>query len=171
MAEHHRRKGNCKECNKYAPMKTGRCSACYQNYRISKMPQCKRTGCTNNSAVKELCRGCYNRDNYRGCREEVHSYLGNQCAWCPETKNLEIDHIDPEDKDFDITPYLSVLEVPEWVWKEIDKCHLLCTGCHALKTQTCKKLRSLGVRVPAMKHLKDAVMALEEALVKVGIET
>ena len=53
--------------------------------------------------------------------------LGGQCVDCGATENLEFDHIDPAQKHFKITHYLSSINK---LSDEIKKCELRCKKCH-----------------------------------------
>lgn len=54
--------------------------------------------------------------------------IGHQCIRCGSSENLEIHHVDPTQKQFDLTPEFSR------PWKEIQaelkKCQPLCNTCH-----------------------------------------
>jgi hypothetical protein len=57
-------------------------------------------------------------------------FKGKCCVKCGATKNLEIDHINPETK----------IDHRVWSWSqsrrdaELAKCQVLCAACHELKT-------------------------------------
>ena len=59
--------------------------------------------------------------------------LGNKCARCGCKHNLQLDHIDPQTKKFDVTPKLGSKLGP--LWEEIHKCQLLCESCHREKNK------------------------------------
>lgn len=60
------------------------------------------------------------------------AYLGGTCAKCGVSSELEFDHIDPASKDFVIGANLKSSE--DTLSKELDKCQLLCVGCHREKS-------------------------------------
>lgn len=66
-------------------------------------------------------------------------YLGGKCARCGTTEALQIDHIDPKTKSFDISK--------NWAraWNllvlELDKCQALCPEHHLEKSRLNKELR------------------------------
>lgn len=65
-----------------------------------------------------------NKAKEKGCVE--CGYNEHFCA-------LDFDHIDPSQKEFTIgTSYTSVSL--ERLYKEIDKCQVLCANCHRIKT-------------------------------------
>lgn len=74
----------------------------------------------------------YHRLYYRVRRQEVFDYLGGKCVECGSTEELQVDHINPELKSFDINSRLSARQ-PE-VRDELDKCQLLCRTHHQEKT-------------------------------------
>lgn len=61
--------------------------------------------------------------------------LGGTCVNCGTDKNLEIDHVIPEDKSFSFGSGYLELKL-ETVLKELQKCQLLCVNCHKDKTFT-----------------------------------
>ena len=75
--------------------------------------------------------------NYRKNKEKVWMALGNKCARCGCKYDLQIDHIDPFTKKFDVTRKLSSKLGP--LWEEIYKCQLLCKSCHKEKTKEDQK--------------------------------
>ena len=75
---------------------------------------------------------------YRKNKETVLMALGNKCARCGCKHNLQIDHIDPRTKKFDITQKLSSKLGP--LWEEIHKCQLLCGSCHREKNKEDQKV-------------------------------
>ena len=60
--------------------------------------------------------------------------LGGKCVSCGALDVLEIDHIDPHTKKYDISDM--------WSWglnkflEELSKCQILCNPCHVVKTTT-----------------------------------
>jgi hypothetical protein len=72
------------------------------------------------------------KERYYVSKQEVIAQLGGKCAICGSTEKLEIDHINPEDKSFDVTTQVS--HNKGLVAEEIKKCQLLCHPCHLEKT-------------------------------------
>jgi len=76
----------------------------------------------------------YMKKRYQDRRQQAIQYLGSRCSQCLGTNDLEIDHITPGIKTFNISKALS-----GWSWKriqpELDKCQLLCYDCHKAKTR------------------------------------
>lgn len=75
----------------------------------------------------------YARNKYRERRAYAINYLGGKCVVCGARYNLDVDHIDPEEKDYN--PFGSWWSVPIEIFnEELDKCQLLCRACHIKKT-------------------------------------
>lgn len=74
----------------------------------------------------------YHREYYYPRRARLIAYLGDSCAYCGSGDSLEFDHIDPDEKSFNIASNLTLSN--EDVRAELDKCQLLCGPCHRLKS-------------------------------------
>jgi len=76
----------------------------------------------------------YNRRAYAAkrradLRARAVEYLGGACRICGYNKSLaafDFHHVDPQQKDFNISQVMSW----ERIVKELDKCELLCSNCH-----------------------------------------
>jgi len=90
------------------------------------------------------CKNSYNNQAYqsyqaqqsrgRSRKVELIKLKGSECGSCGYKKNfaaLELHHIDPDTKLFQLD--LRSLSNRKWeaVLKEADKCCLLCSNCHA----------------------------------------
>ena len=68
--------------------------------------------------------------------------LGGRCTECGSGDRLEFDHIDPD------TKYMGIGKLwrahPAVFWSEVNKCQLLCYGCHKKKTSV--QLKSVPVK-------------------------
>lgn len=64
--------------------------------------------------------------------EERDDHKG--CVGCGSKQQLELDHINPEDKEWNPKTSMSSKKLSEKFWNEIDKCQLLCYDCHREKT-------------------------------------
>jgi 5-methylcytosine-specific restriction endonuclease McrA len=69
---------------------------------------------------------------YHSRRKEAIVFLGNCCVLCGSTDELELDHINPENKAFSIAKLWGCKK--QKFWDEIKKCQLLCKSCHIKKT-------------------------------------
>lgn len=74
----------------------------------------------------------YHREYYHVRRRRALEYLGGKCVKCGSTENLEIDHVERSDKEFNISKNLTVSNPT--VRAELDKCQLLCRKHHLAKT-------------------------------------
>ena len=65
-------------------------------------------------------------------RSVLIDYMGGECVLCHSTDELQMDHIDPESKAFNIASNIH----RRWsvVVPEVDKCQLLCSAHHDDKT-------------------------------------
>ena len=72
--------------------------------------------------------------HYLRRREKALKFLGGICTICESAENLEFDHIDPEQKSFSISGFLTHAWVK--VEPELKKCQLLCNSCHKEKNKT-----------------------------------
>lgn len=77
----------------------------------------------------------YDRQRYHKRRAETFKYLGDVCSECKSDKDLQVHHIDPNEKSFTLgatgwtRPWDKVVE-------ELSKCKLLCADCHKSKHKT-----------------------------------
>ena len=76
----------------------------------------------------------YNKARYHIRRQAFIEQLGGQCLKCGSRKALEIDHIDPTQKSYDVGRFWA-LRI-ETVTAELSKCQLLCKACHISKTRS-----------------------------------
>lgn len=59
-------------------------------------------------------------------------FLNGPCCHCGSWENLEVDHVDPEEKEMDATKLWWGLSEAKRV-AELAKCQVLCTLCHRVK--------------------------------------
>lgn len=70
---------------------------------------------------------------YRSKRRlQIKEFLGSRCAICGSDHDLEVDHINPNQKSFTISNRLQIRW--ELMQAELEKCQLLCKPCHLAKT-------------------------------------
>lgn len=72
--------------------------------------------------------------HYYKARATLISYLGGECIECGSTEDLQFDHVDPATKVYDVSSYLTRVEIPSYIWEEIEKCQLLCKPHHKAKS-------------------------------------
>jgi 5-methylcytosine-specific restriction endonuclease McrA len=74
----------------------------------------------------------YNLNRYYTEKEKIIKSLGGECVICKSKNKLEIDHINPNTKLFEVSLLLSYSK--DVVKKEVLKCQILCKECHITKT-------------------------------------
>ena len=72
---------------------------------------------------------------YENNRKLIIEQLGGVCSHpeCNCTEDLQLDHIDPLEKEYNISERLSTWDIKK-LQPEIDKCQLLCPKHHLEKT-------------------------------------
>lgn len=90
-------------------------------------------------ANKKKCRACYNEymrvymlKRYYQRRTEAIEYLGEECIDCGTTEELELDHLEPWNKTYDIGKVWTYSIIK--FWAEVEKCTLRCKECHKRTT-------------------------------------
>lgn len=78
-------------------------------------------------------RSGYDNSRYRQRRAELLRLLGDSCADCGAVDHLEIDHVIPALKSFNISKRWNT-PIHE-LMPELMKCQLLCSSCHEEKTE------------------------------------
>ena len=111
------------------------CEQCNQN-KCTIQPDSLRTW-----KDKKLCDKCFSKTSLE--REEMWNLISNykpiQCLFCnikKENKNerFHYDHINMFDKEESICTMIMEGIPIEQIYKEIDKCQILCVSCHAIVT-------------------------------------
>lgn len=62
----------------------------------------------------------------------AYEMLGNKCASCGKTENLQFDHINPKDKTNEVASMFTS-KIEDFIL-EVKKCQLLCVPCHYEKS-------------------------------------
>ncbi len=79
----------------------------------------------------------YNAENIRRARElkkKLVEYKGNTCNRCGQSYHpacFDFHHIDPSKKDYNISNLALQMNLA-LIYKELDKCVMLCANCHRL---------------------------------------
>lgn len=87
-----------------------------------------------NLVSREKNREQYNRksrERRNARKQRAIAYKGGHCAACGgvfHTAAFDFHHLDPKEKDID--PGLLMGASDEVLFKELDKCILLCSNCH-----------------------------------------
>lgn len=71
---------------------------------------------------------------YHGRRAAALEQLGGVCVRCGTDERLHFDHIDPATKSFALIKGFTHKSDAD-VQAELEKCQLLCHGCHSSKTR------------------------------------
>lgn len=73
-------------------------------------------------------------------KSELIALKGNRCSICGLEYNgkngaiFDFHHTNPDEKDFNIAAYLrNYSKIPDRIYKEVEKCILLCSNCHRLE--------------------------------------
>lgn len=74
----------------------------------------------------------YQLNKYRERKALAFAILGDKCVLCGSAESLEVDHIDPSTKLFDVSKMWGVKE--STFLAELAKCQVLCKKCHVQKT-------------------------------------
>jgi 5-methylcytosine-specific restriction endonuclease McrA len=80
-------------------------------------------------------RRAYYRARYAKKRAALVASLGGKCVDCGGTERLELDHVDPRQKSFDLGPRWANRADHPAVVAEMRKVVLRCHGCHRQKTK------------------------------------
>lgn len=70
---------------------------------------------------------------YARRKQYALEYLGGVCQECGTNNDLQIDHITPRAKHFDLLGPKWSCQWQRW-HDELEKCQLLCHDCHVDKT-------------------------------------
>lgn len=82
---------------------------------------------------------------YHKRRKDALKQLGGKCKKCGSKKRLELDHINPKKKSFNISKLWSVSK--EKYAAELMKCQILCCECHEKKS-----IKERGFKVAKGRH-------------------
>ena len=82
----------------------------------------------------KAARQAWFRDRYAKRQALAADILGGKCAKCGTSRGLEVDHIDPSTKLFQIGSSRGANCSEELFLAELAKCQLLCGKCHDKKS-------------------------------------
>ena len=114
--------------------------------RLSPKAKKKKSARNKLSKVKQQKREYYQRDkpllkeryveNFATVIKFLEERDGSEgCVKCGSKERLELDHINPEEKEWNPKRSMCSKNLTKRFWKEIDKCQLLCYDCHKEKTK------------------------------------
>lgn len=118
------RRKYCLDCSPFGHRNTRKLE------KIGIVKLCKVCG---KPTCKGFCHVCYQKRKQARISDKVHAKIGEGCWLCGYSKGremLDLHHMDPSQKLFCITVREKANLAWEKVWKEIQKCSLLCCRCH-----------------------------------------
>lgn len=89
---------------------------------------------------RHLCIPCYSKSKHKrkeSIRKAYYDYKKTlKCAKCgnDDYRVLEFDHLDKNDKSYNVGEGLKKGFGFESILQEIEKCQVLCANCHRIKT-------------------------------------
>lgn len=92
--------------------------------------------------AKEWNRTKYDQIRYEQVIGRLKQILGNKCAECDATEDLEFDHINPTTKKFSIAKMWN--RGDKVLLPELTKCQLLCGEHHRAKTTMMRSVEHGG---------------------------
>ena len=132
--------GSVKHCLKKYNLKTCKVTINTDTHKFC--PRCNqvkerydfysRRGTYGSSVYCKTCTSEQTIERMRDFKNKCVEYKGGECIKCGYSKYngaLEFHHIDPNEKDFNISKIKSYV-FSDIVKKELDKCILLCSNCH-----------------------------------------
>ena len=89
-------------------------------------------------------------------------HLGGKCVGCGTTEDLQFDHIVRADKSFTIGS--SLTKSIDKLISEADKCRLLCTECHRIKTRVNEDNTAIlkGYELAKVEHIDNKIIITYE---------
>lgn len=106
------------------------CIKCNEDKPISEFYQ--RRGKEGGSVYCKKCTSVQTLERQRLFKQQVIEYKGGCCEQCGYDKYqgaLEFHHLDPNEKDFNISQ-VKGNTINYKIKKELDKCILVCSNCH-----------------------------------------
>lgn len=91
-----------------------------------------RRGKPHSSVYCKKCTSDQSLERMRNLKEQMVNYKGGECNRCGYKKYigaLEFHHLDPNEKDFNIS-HLRYYSFGDKIKNELDKCILVCANCH-----------------------------------------
>lgn len=80
---------------------------------------------------------------YHEQRAFIIRLLGGRCSLCGSSSRLEVDHRDPQEKKYRVGTLWGERSFDR-LFAELEKCQLLCYGCHRKKTGKETSARQTG---------------------------
>ena len=113
-----------------------KCIICGNEYTVYRSSALNRLYCYECSPIQKGTNGSESvRLRKRAIKHQLLLYKGGKCERCGYDKcegALQFHHVNPQEKDFTIGQIkLGKDYTMEDLYKEVDKCVLLCANCHA----------------------------------------
>lgn len=125
-----RNRSNCLKCSPYKADRTSKkefrivsCTICNKEYKYRSGSGVGTKTCYSCAAYKRRAKLKLKMVNYKGGKCEKCGY--NKCH-----KALQFHHIDPSNKDINLSASLAANHKWDKIQPELDKCQLLCANCH-----------------------------------------
>lgn len=125
-------RGECRECISLQKQRAKQAGYKWTPHP-DKIPHGTSSGYLNYKCRCAECREAHNsyiRARYALRREEIMAGLA--CVVCGVEDNLQMDHINPDEKSFSISTMLQMKSLPS-IQAELEKCQPLCRTCHIKK--------------------------------------
>lgn len=114
--------------------------------RLSPEAKAKKNARNQLPEVKQKKREYYQRDKHLLKERYVENFAkvikfleerdGSEgCIKCGSKERLELDHINPTEKEWNPKRSMCSKKLSKNFWNEINKCQLLCYNCHKEKTK------------------------------------
>lgn len=120
------------ECKKRNNIYKKICPICHQSFSTDIN---KRIYCYNCSPLQSEGSAQYQKIKQRAIKHQLIIYKGGKCERCGYNKcegALQFHHKDPSQKEFSLGQINLSKELNmDILYKEVDKCELLCANCHA----------------------------------------
>lgn len=111
-----------------------------RNNGIGACPRCGVEFYKGHSKHTYCTKSCLDKATRKRNQSVIHKYKTDRgceiCGYNEHPVALHFDHINPEDKAFNIS--LDYKRPLDQMMKEIEKCRVLCANCHAIETHNNK---------------------------------
>ena len=139
LSNHKYAKCDCKDSQNNNSSLTKKCLICGEEFQVVKHGETRKYCFKCSPRVdKEMSRSTAITAIRRAIKKQLIRYKGGKCEICGYDKcegALQFHHLNPEEKDFDISKAINSSSGVDMtsLYKEVDKCILLCANCHAEK--------------------------------------
>lgn len=131
----HLRNNNFKNCCEIKEKEKRQCLICGKSFFLKDKGYARKYCYDCSPSQSEVSRSAVITQIRHSIKKQLVDYKGGKCEKCGYNKclgALQFHHINPEEKDFEITTkYKEGFYDMQEMYKEVDKCKLLCANCHA----------------------------------------